>query len=148
MNKFVKKASSFILCALLVVFLSVPSFAAESAGNGYHLRDIVYNGKTYEAALAANYNSTYGACSIASCQAYITVWMKPVTVTYDTKNYGYITDTGTGKIATFSSGNTSIYTPYVECSKGIDQMVYYVSISGSAVFYGDSAYTLNARANA
>lgn len=145
--KKLQKTLCLVLALALCVAMPITAFAAESSGNGYHLRDIVFNGKTYEASLAANYSSTYGARTIASCQAYINVWMKPVTVKYDTKNYGYITDTGTAKTSTFSFGNTSIYTPYVACSKGMDQVIHYVFISGSAVFYADSNYTLNARAN-
>lgn len=144
--KKIQKTLCLVLALALCVAMPITAFAAESSGNGYHTRDIVFNGKTYEAALAANYNSTYGARTIASCQAYIKVWMTAVTVTYDTKNYGYITDTGTAKTSTFSSGNTSIYTPYVACSKGMDQVVYYKTIYGSATFYADSNYTLHARA--
>ena len=142
-----KKVLSLMLCVLLIALMALPANAAESAGNGYHTRDIVYNGKTYQASLATNYSATYGARMMASCQAYIRVWIKAYTVTFDTLHHGYITNTGSPRTTYFGKNNTTVYTSYLACSVGMSDVIKYKTISGSAVFYASSQYTLNATAN-
>lgn len=135
----------FILALTLVCSMILPVYAAERSGNGYHIRDIYFNGKKYEAALSAVHKVAAGAaCTIISCQAYVTFTQRSVTAVFNTKNYGYISATSTAQTKTFSSGSTSIESPYAVCSKGASQVISCRDITGSAVIYGDSNYQLSA----
>ena len=123
----------------------LPAYAAERSGNGYHIRDIWFNGKKYESSLVASYKAGQGAaCTIIACQAYVRFTQKSVTASFDTKNYGYVSATGASHTRNFSSGNTSIESPYAVCSVGASQVISCRDISGGAVIYGDGNYQLYA----
>lgn len=138
-----KKIISLALCLLLVISLATPAFAADSVGNGYRVKKIYYNDKEYDATIRTHYSSTQGARVSVECKAYITVLIQPLTVKYDTHNYGYITDTGSSMANGFGDNKLIIYSSYVPCSKGMAQVINYLTISGSAIFLGNERYTLN-----
>ena len=79
-----------------------------------------------------------------ACQAYVRFTQKSVTASFDTKNYGYVSATGASHTRNFSSGNTSIESPYAVCSVGASQVISCRDISGGAVIYGDGNYQLYA----
>lgn len=141
-----KRYLSFALALVLVCSLVFPAYAAERSGNGYHIRDIYFNGKKYEASLAASFKPEVGAaCTIISSQAYVSFEQKQVTAVFNTKNYGHVfssnNDTQTN---VFSAGKTSFESPYAFCSKGASQVVSCLDINGSATVHGDGDYTLSA----
>lgn len=140
-----KKNFAFVLTLALACSCILPAYAAERSGNGYHIRDIWFNGKKYESSLAASYKAEQGAaCTIIACQAYVRFTQKSVTASFDTKNYGYVSATGASHTRNFSSGNTSIESPYAVCSVGASQVISCRDISGGAVIYGDGNYQLYA----
>ncbi len=141
-----KRACIIALVLMLVCSLFVPAYGAESSGNGYHIRDIYYNGKKYESVLSALHKlGTAEACTVISCQAYAPFTQYSVHATFETKNYGYISATGASQSGRFSAGHTSIESPPAVCSKGADQVILCRNISGDAVIYGDSNVELHAR---
>lgn len=140
-----KKNFAFCFDSCACLFCILPAYAAERSGNGYHIRDIWFNGKKYESSLAASYKAEQGAaCTIIACQAYVRFTQKSVTASFDTKNYGYVSATGASHTRNFSSGNTSIESPYAVCSVGASQVISCRDISGGAVIYGDGNYQLYA----
>lgn len=140
-----KRILLFVLTLALACSCILPAYAAERSGNGYHIRDIWFNGKKYESSLVASYKAGQGAaCTIIACQAYVRFTQKSVTASFDTKNYGYVSATGASHTRNFSSGNTSIESPYAVCSVGASQVISCRDISGGAVIYGDSNYQLYA----
>ena len=60
---------------------------------------------------------------------------RSLTVMYDTINYGYVTDTGSSMRGRFSSTKTEYCSAYVPCSWGMSQVIAYMTIRGSAIFY-------------
>lgn len=101
--------------------------------------------KSMSQSLAASYKAEQGAaCTIIACQAYVRFTQKSVTASFDTKNYGYVSATGASHTRNFSSGNTSIESPYAVCSVGASQVISCRDISGGAVIYGDGNYQLYA----
>ena len=140
-----KRILLFVLTLALACSCILPAYAAERSGNGYHIRDIWFNGKKYESSLAASYKAEQGAaCTIIACQAYVRFTQKSVTASFDTKNYGYVSATGASHTRNFSSGNTSTESPYAVCSVGASQVISCRDISGGAVIYGDGNYQLYA----
>lgn len=140
-----KRILLFVLTLALACSCILPAYAAERSGNGYHIRDIWFNGKKYESSLVASYKAGQGAaCTIIACQAYVRFTQKSVTASFDTKNYGYVSATGASHTRSFSSGNTSIESPYAVCSVGASQVISCRDISGGAVIYGDGNYQLYA----
>lgn len=140
-----KRILLFVLTLALACSCILPAYAAERSGNGYHIRDIWFNGKKYESSLAASYKAEQGAaCTIIACQAYVRFTQKSVTASFDTKNYGYVSAAGASHTRNFSSGNTSIESPYAVCSVGASQVISCRDISGGAVIYGDGNYQLYA----
>ena len=140
-----KRILLFVLTLALACSCILPAYAAERSGNGYHIRDIWFNGKKYESSLAASYKAEQGAaCTIIACQAYVRFTQKSVTASFDTKNYGYVSATGASHTRNFSSGNTSIESPYAVCRVGASQVISCRDISGGAVIYGDGNYQLYA----
>lgn len=140
-----KRILLFVLTLALACSCILPAYAAERSGNGYHIRDIWFNGKKYESSLVASYKAGQGAaCTIIACQAYVRFTQKSVTASFDTKNYGYVSATGASHTRNFSSGNTSIESPYAVCNVGASQVISCRDISGGAVIYGDGNYQLYA----
>ena len=140
-----KRILLFVLTLALACSCILPAYAAERSGNGYHIRDIWFNGKKYESSLVASYKAGQGAaCTIIACQAYVRFTQKSVTASFDTKNYGYVSATGASHTRNFSSGNTSIESPDAVCSVGASQVISCRDISGGAVIYGDGNYQLYA----
>lgn len=140
-----KRILLFVLTLALACSCILPAYAVERSGNGYHIRGIWFNGKQYESSLATSYKAGQGAaCTIITCQAYLTFTQKSVTASFDTKNYGYVSATGASRTGKFSSGNTSIESPLAVCGVGASQVISCRDISGGAIIYGDSNYQLYA----
>lgn len=122
------------LCLALVLMCSVlamPALAAvEPRGGGYTSFGITYNEKYYTVTVSASYDSSKGARVSATTQAAVYVKLNAPVVQYDTINYGYITDTGTGASKTLTDKIHTVTTAYVPCSKGMAQVINYRSISG------------------
>ena len=138
-----KRILLFVLTLALACSCILPAYAAERSGNGYHIRDIWFNGKKYESSLVASYKAGQGAaCTIITCQAYVRFTQKSVTASFDTKNYGYVSATGASHTRYFSS--EPIESPYAVCSVGASQVISCRDISGGAVIYGDDNYQLYA----
>lgn len=84
-----KRILLFVLTLALACSCILPAYAAERSGNGYHIRDIWFNGKKYESSLVASYKAGQGAaCTIIACQAYVRFTQKSVTASFDTKIIG------------------------------------------------------------
>lgn len=130
-----KKIISLVLCLLIIISLATPAFAAHWSGNGYHVKEVMYNGKYYSASITTRYNSSQGAYTAVSCHAPIEFLNRSLTVMYDTINYGYVTDTGSSMRGRFSSTKTEYCSAYVPCSWGMSQVIAYMTIRGSAIFY-------------
>lgn len=143
-----KKRFLFLVLTLALALSCItPAFAAESSGNGYHVRDIIYNGKTYEAVLAASFKADKGAaCTIITCRACVKFTQKKVTAVFDTKNYGYISAISASQTKKFTEQQSTFESPYATCSKGASQVITYRDINGGAIVYGnnDTPYQLNA----
>lgn len=124
------------LCLALVLMcsvLAVPALAAvEPRGNGYEGFSILYNGKSYTVSLTVSYSSTHGARTKLYTEAVVRVELDPTTVQYNTTNYGYITNTGSGNTGNLTEDEHLIVTPYVPCSKGMSQVINYVYMKGFA----------------
>lgn len=149
-----KKWIALCLCLLLVAVNVVPAYASEDDtptpytymdGNGYTVRSIIVNGKSYDVRLTLSFSATDGARSSVSCAAPIDILIGNVSVTYDTKNYGYVTNSGGGKLVSLPyDSNYYAYSGYVVCSVGMSQVINYTTMSGSATFYGFGTNATNA----
>jgi len=133
-----KRFIALFICVVVVMSLIVPVSAASRASNGYNSKSITYNNKPYTVTLSTLYSTTYGAYLKATCQAAIEIRFHNLSVEYDTYSYGYVTNTGGAKQAWFTETKHTIYSYYVPCSRGMDQVIEYRSINGSANFYASS----------
>ena len=135
---------TIIVCLMLIMAMAIPV----SAATMYNSRTetiIKFNVKEYPATLFINENRSNGVRMGATCQAVIPVRFVNLTVVYDTYNYGYWTDSGGARIETISVNRTTVYSYYVPCSKGTDQVIDCLRADGTAVFQGDNDYWTDVR---
>lgn len=151
-----KRLMLFILvCAFSFGIIICPASASSDSsdispklvGNGITQTTITFNGKEYTATVCTDYSPSLGMRVYASTPAYINVSINKLTVKYDTRNYGYITDEGGERIGHFSNSVNVVYGSYVSCSKGMGQVIDYISASGSATFFADNASTVSVSAS-
>lgn len=128
-----KKIIGLLLCVLVVASLVASVSARASEGNGYVCNAIYYNDKLYDYWMSTRYNSAKGASIQLTCQAPVTVTLYDLEVKYNTKNYGYIINTGgtTTKKLDPANGDNMICTKDVACSVGMSQVIAYEYIQGS-----------------
>lgn len=123
--------SMFMILMLMLSVMAIPAYAAGMPrGNGYEGFSIVYNNKNYSVSLSTSYSSNAGGRTQVYTEAAVPVTLDAPTVKYNTKNYGYITDSGSAASATLTDSNHFLATAYVPCSKGMIQVVNYAYISG------------------
>ncbi len=146
-NKWIRSLAALILALLLATTNIVPAFAWEHSGNGYHNRTITFYGVTYLASLATSYSPQYGACTLAGCDAAVSVDIGSVSAQFVTYGYGIQSATGAPKSAAFSSTVHSISSYYASYSGGMSQVSTYLTIQGDATFHADVDYTLHAYAH-
>ena len=144
-----KRLLMLCLCMILAILGSVPAYAEEGDGeipvpytnldgNGYTVREVTYEGYTYDARLSLSFSATYGARAVVYCEAAIPVAIGNLTVKFITKSYGYATESGGGTRVHLSANNHTEYSDYVTYSKGMPQVKGYDFISGSATFEGEN----------
>ena len=127
-----KKIIGLLLCVLVVASLVCSVSASGMSGNGYTSATIYYNRKAYTVTMTTQYDPAKGGRTMLSCLAAIHVQLHAVRVEYDTKTYGYVVNTGGAKSAQFDQKTTSIYSGYVKCSRGMDNVENYRTIQGTA----------------
>lgn len=128
-----KKIIGLFLCVLVVASLAGSVAARASEGNGYVSNSIYYNDKVYDYWMSTRFDAAKGASIQLTCQAPITVTLYNLEVKYNTKNYGYIINTGGAQTKTLdpANGDDMICTKDVPCSKGMSQVIDYTYIQGS-----------------
>ncbi len=138
-RKFIRLFAVVLVMSCVLTVLLPVSTAAEAriTSNGYSSTNVTYDGKTYTIFLGVGGCNDKVARVTAHCAIDdIKIIIGNVTVKFDTKNYGYVTNVGAGVTDRTSEKYSYFYitTSDVVCSKGTAQVVKVLNVNSSAVF--------------